>query len=66
LNVISSGYKLKRSSDWSSYNLHLKDLGFPKVSTILIGVLATRSNLKPLNLYPKADHFASIGSFGMI
>ncbi len=47
--------KLKGLGDWSSYNLHFKDLRFPIVSTILIGVLATRSNLKPLNPYPKVD-----------
>jgi hypothetical protein len=62
-----------------SYDLCIKDLGFLIVSIILIGVLDARSNLKPLNLYPKMDQqsrtnlgfrskifaFISMGFFGM-
>jgi hypothetical protein len=71
--------KLKRLSDWLSYNLRFKDLKFLTVSTIFIGILARGSNLKPLNPYPKLDQpsqtfisirskifpLTSMGSFGM-
>ncbi len=49
------GYKLKRLSDWLSHGLCFKDLGFPIVSTILIGVFAGGPNPKPLNPYLEVD-----------
>ncbi len=86
MNVISLGIqikkmlkKLKRLSDWLSYDLYFKDLGFPIVSIILIGVFDAWSNPKPLNPYLEADQhsqtsigfrskifaLASMGFFGM-
>jgi hypothetical protein len=47
--------KLRRSSEWLSNDLCFKDLRFLIISTILIGVLATGSNPKPLNPYLEAD-----------
>jgi hypothetical protein len=38
-----------------SYDLCFKDLRFLIDSTILIGILVARSNLKPLNLYLEVD-----------
>ncbi len=71
--------KLKRSGDWLSYNLCFKDLGFPIVSTVLIGAFILGSNLTPLKHYLEADQqsqaltgfrskifpLAFMGSFGM-
>jgi hypothetical protein len=47
--------KRKRSSDWLSYDLCFKGLGFLIISIVLIGVVTTTSNLKPLNLDLKED-----------
>jgi len=44
--------KIKRLGDWLSYDLCFMGLGFPIVSTVLIGVVIVASNPKPLNLDP--------------
>lgn len=62
MNVVYVGIHIKKMSkklrsvgDWLSYNLCFKDLGFPIISTMLIGVLNKESNPKPLNPYLKVD-----------
>jgi uncharacterized alpha/beta hydrolase family protein len=49
--------KIKRSSDWLSYDLCFKELRFMTISIILIGVLVVGWNLKPLNPSPKANWY---------
>ncbi len=55
IHIKKMSEKLRRLGDWLSYNLRFKDLGFPIVSTMLIGVLNKESNPKPLNPNLKVD-----------
>jgi hypothetical protein len=47
--------KRKRSSDGLSYDLCFKGFGFLIISIVLIRIVATISNRKPLNPNPKVD-----------